>query len=118
MKFLIDADLPKSLKNVFSKYKYEMVDVREALGAATDDEVFNYANKNKFILITRDLGFGEMYTVKGGYGLILVRLPCYFTAEKINKVIDAFLKDVKVEELIKAIVVVEKSRYRIRRLRC
>ena len=51
MKFLIDADLPKSFKNVFSKYKYETIDVREALGAATDDEIFNYANKNKLILL-------------------------------------------------------------------
>jgi len=117
MKFPIDADLPKSLKKTFEKHGLSAIDVRDVLGPAKDDEVFDYANKNKLVLVTRDLGFGEMYTVKGGYGLILVRLPYHFTAEKINKVFNTFLKDVKAEELKNAIVVIERERYRIRKLK-
>jgi len=117
MKFLIDADLPKSLKKVFESHGYQAVDVRDVLGPATDNEVFEYANRNKFVLVTRDLGFGETYMIRGGYGLILVRLPYHFTAKRINKVINAFLKDVRAEELINVIIVVEWGRYRIRKLK-
>jgi len=116
MKFLIDADLPRSLKYVFERHGYQALDVRDVLGYATDEEVFNYAKENGCILVTRDLGFGEMFMKKKGFGLILVRLPFHFTAAKINQTIDAFLRDIKSEELVNSIVVVERSRYRIRKL--
>jgi predicted nuclease of predicted toxin-antitoxin system len=117
MRFLIDADLPKSLKDIFEKHGHQAFDVRDVLGPATDEEVFSYANENKLILVTRDLGFGEMYSVRHGYGLILVRLPYHFTAEKIKRIMDAFLEKARDEELLNAITVVEVGRFRIRRLR-
>ena len=36
MKFLIDADLPRSLKNVFERHGYQALDVRDVLGYATE----------------------------------------------------------------------------------
>jgi len=70
MKFLIDADLPRSLIEIFRKYGYEAFDVRDVLGGVPDEEVYNYANKNNMVLVTRDLGFGDMYMVRGGYGVL------------------------------------------------
>jgi hypothetical protein len=67
--------------------------------------------------VTRDLGFGEMHSVRHGCGFILVRLPYHFTAEKIKRIMDAFLEKARDEELLNAITVVEVGRFRIRRLR-
>ncbi|MCS7138967.1 MAG: DUF5615 family PIN-like protein [Crenarchaeota archaeon] len=59
MKFLIDADLPYSLIEVLSKHGHEAISVRDTLGSATDEEVFDYAYRNECIIVTRDLGFAE-----------------------------------------------------------
>lgn len=116
MKFLIDADSPHSLIGIFSKYSHEAVHVRHIFGSASDDKILEYANKNRYIIVTRDLGFAEMILKKKGFGLILVRLPYYFTVDKINKVFDEFLREINSGELINSITVLELGRYRIKKL--
>lgn len=115
MKFLIDADSPHSLIDTLNKYGHEAAHVREVLGSAEDDEIFKYANKNSCIIVTRDLGFAEMFLNNKGFGLILIRLPYYFKVEKINKIFDQFLKEVHIKELVNSITVVELGRYRIKK---
>ena len=61
MKFLIDADSPHYLIEIFNKNGQEAVHVRDVLGSATDNEIFEYANKNKYVIVTKDLGFAEMF---------------------------------------------------------
>ena len=116
MRFLIDADSPHSLMAIFSKHGYKSVHVRQVLGSATDEEVYDYAQENKYIIVTRDLGFAETFLDSKGLGLILMRLPYYFTVDRVNKVIDEFLKEANVKEFANCIVVVEVGRYRIRKL--
>jgi len=116
MKFLIDADSPHSLIEILNKYGYNAVHVRIIFGSAEDDEIFEYANKNKLIIVTRDLGFAELFIEKKGYGLVLVRLPYYFTVDKINKVFDGFLKEINVKKLVNFITVLELGRYRTKKL--
>lgn len=116
MKFLIDADSPYSLIKTFSKYGHKAVHVRNVLGSATDDEIFEYAQKNSYVIVTRDLGFAETFLKNKGVGLILTRLPYYFTVDKINKVFDEFLKEANVKEMANSIIVVELGRYRTKKL--
>jgi len=116
MRFLIDADLPYSLADVLSRYGHEAIRVRDTLGSATDEEVFDYANRNECIVVTRDLGFAEDFMKKKGFGLLLVRLPCHFTASRIKKVLEEFLKEVNINELVNSITVLELGRYRIKKL--
>jgi len=116
MKFLIDADSPHSLKEIFSKHGHDAVHAADELGSVTDDEIFEYANKNHCIIVTRDKGFAQTLMENKGLGLILIRLPYYFTVDKINKVFDALLKEIDAKELIGAITVVELGRYRIKKL--
>jgi len=66
MRFLIDADLPYSLADVLSRYGHEAIRVRDTLGSATDEEIFDYANRNECIVVTRDLGFAEDFMKKRG----------------------------------------------------
>lgn len=116
MKFLIDADSPYSLVEIFNKYGHDATHVRRVLKFASDDEIFEYADKNQFVIITRDLGFAKMFMENKGLGLVLIRLPYYFTADKIVKVFDEFLKEVDVKNLISSITVIELGRYRIRKI--
>ncbi len=116
MKFLIDADSPYSLMQVFKNHGYDVIHVRDVLKFATDYEIFEYANKNQLIIVTRDLGFAEMFMESKGFGLILIRLPYYFTVDKITEVFDEFLTEVDVKKLVNSITVLELGRYRTKRL--
>jgi len=56
MRFLLDADIPRSSAQVLRKLRYEVIDVRDInLGNATDEEIIKYAKENNFILVTRIL---------------------------------------------------------------
>ena len=116
MKFLIDADSPHSLREIFDKHGYKAVHVRHVLGSATDEEIYNYAQENNYVVVTRDLGFAVTFLKNKGVGLILIRLPYYFTVDKINKVFDEFLNEADIKELVNSIAVVELGRYRTKKL--
>ncbi|MEK6983968.1 MAG: DUF5615 family PIN-like protein [Nanoarchaeota archaeon] len=116
MKFLVDADSPHSLIDTFNKHGHDAVHVRDILGSATDDEIFEYANKNKHIIVTRDLGFAEKFIENKGFGLVLTRLPYYFTVDKINKIFDEFLEEVDLKGIINSITVLELGKYRTKKL--
>ena len=47
---------------------------------------------------------------------MLVRLPYYFTASKIKRVFEEFLKEINVNELVNSITVLELGRCRIKKL--
>lgn len=85
------------------------------MGVTTDDEILEYANKNHYIIVTRDLGFAEMFIKNKGFGLLLIRLPYYFTVDKINRIFDKFLKEIDVKRFINSITVIELGRYRVRK---
>ena len=118
MKFLVDADLPKSTAGIIAEAGFEVKDVRNiGLGQSEDTEILNYAQEKRYIIITRDLGFGEMFhSRKPRTGLIILRLPFHFTAKQINKVLFEFLKSIKEEEIKRSITIIELGRYRIRKV--
>lgn len=115
MKFLIDADSPLSLTLIIRKHGHEAAHVKNIFRAATDEEIFAYANKHDCIIVTRDLGFANMFIKNKGYGLILIRLPYYFKGDKISNVFDEFLNEINADELMKSIIVLELGSYRIRK---
>ena len=117
MKFPIDADLPRSLTDIFKKGNNQAVHASEVLVHATDDEIFEYANRNQYIIVTRDLGFAEMFMKRRGFGLVVVRLPYYFTAYKTRTACQQFLGEMDAEALDGSITVIELGRYRTRKLR-
>ncbi len=114
MKFLIDANCPYSLKAIFEKHGFIVKHVRDIAGLVTDEEIFEYSIKNELIIVTRDLGFAEMCIKGRGMGLVLIRLPYYFTADKINRFFDGFLGVVDINLFLNHIAVVELDRYRVK----
>ena len=67
MRFLLDANIPFSSKEILKKFNYNAEHSREiGLGKATDEQIIKYAIKNNQILVTKDLGFGNIkkYPIK------------------------------------------------------
>ena len=117
MKFFLDACMPYSSKEIFQKYG-EVTHARDiGMTGATDKAIIQYALKNKAILVTKDLDFGNtlLYPIESHFGVIILRTPFYFTAKQINNVLIEFLSSVNIEELKNAVTIVELGRYRIRR---
>jgi len=117
MKFFLDACMPYSSKEIFQRYG-EVSHARDiGMGGAPDKEIIEYASKNKAVLVTKDLDFGNtlLYPIDSYFGVIILRVPFYFTAKQINNVLREFLSSVNIEELKNAITIVELGRYRMRR---
>ncbi len=118
LKFLLDADMPRSSAEVIRIIGFDIEDVRDVgMRAAKDKEIIEYALKTKRIIITRDTDFGEVLRYPNHPGAIIFRLPYAFTSKEINERLEDFLKSVKEEELKETITIVELSRYRRRSLR-
>lgn len=118
MKFLLDANIPYSAKEKTPK-NLKVLHVRDVnLETASDDSIISYAKINKLTLITRDLDFANIqnYPLKRHSGIIVIRVPFYFTAHQINKTISEFLKSPYLKQVGRAITIVEPGLVRMRKL--
>ena len=120
MKFLLDANIPYSVRRIFRKPDHA-IHVRDiGLGDATDDEILQRALKEGAVLITRDLDFANaMLHPRGTHGgIIVIRVPPHFTGENIVNVLKVFFasltRPIK-ESLVSGITIVEPGQYRMRR---
>ena len=118
MKFFLDENMPNSLLKTLKEEGHEVEHARKKFSGASDKNIVQYAKRNNFILITRDLEFGSLliYPKESHFGLIITRLPYYSTAKQITEHVRQFLKSINPEELEGSITILELGKYRIRRL--
>ena len=118
MRFLIDADLPRSVSEVLQRHKHQAVDVRDVgLRSAKDSQIARYAQIEKLCVITGDFDFADIrnYPPSDYYGIIVLSLPRKANAAYINQLLDNFLEQDKVlEELSGKLAIIEAGRVRIR----
>jgi predicted nuclease of predicted toxin-antitoxin system len=118
LKFLVDANLPFSCKELLEKLGLNARHVREVgLGSASDEAVFNYAQKTGRVIITRDLDFADAVKFVPGkhYGIIVMRISYVMTASQINGILKNFLQNVSFNKIRRGLVILEMGRYRLRR---
>jgi predicted nuclease of predicted toxin-antitoxin system len=61
MKFLLDANMPRSALQVIHLAGFQSLDVRDkGLGSAIDDRIDQFALQEDWILVTRDLDFPDI----------------------------------------------------------
>ena len=61
MRFLIDANMPRSTAELLKRYNHEAVDVRDiGMGSAADSDIAAYAQQNRLVLVTRDFDFADI----------------------------------------------------------
>ena len=118
LKFLADENISPHTSAIVREKGYDIQNVDEAgLSGLDDEKIVNYAQKQKRIILTFDLDFGEMYyfgeTTK--VGIIVLRIKPH-TVELANEVLGKFL-DTKVIEAKKmdyALIILDKNKYRHR----
>ena len=117
MKFLLDANLPYSAKEIFSS-EDEVVHVRDIeLQHADDAKIAAWAKEHKAIIVSRDLDFANINLMPPSthHGVMVLRIPDHYTAASIKRVLKEFLDDVDRSELEGSLIIVEEGSHRIRK---
>ncbi|KKP46499.1 MAG: hypothetical protein UR39_C0010G0010 [Candidatus Woesebacteria bacterium GW2011_GWA1_33_30] len=116
IKFLLDANLSPISSRFLNQRGYHSKSItEEGLGYLEDIEIIKLAKKEKRIIITFDLDFGEIYHQKesSSTGIIVLRLENQ-TPESVNFVLKQFL-DKNLKKLIqnqKSLIVIKKGNTR------
>ena len=118
MRFLVDADLPRSAKPLLEKFGHEAIDVRDiGLRNAKDPVIARYAQDHQACLLTGDFGFADIrnYPPETYYGIVVLELPRDATAAFILHLIEKILRQSEVlARLPRRLAIVEAGRIRLR----
>lgn len=118
MRFLVDANLPRSTIALFGRYNHSAEHVRVlGLGMATDSQVASHARSTGAVLVTRDMDFSDVrrYPPADYPGIIVIRLSEDAVAQDILDLLERFLKQTNlVIQLPGHLIVLEEGRVRFR----
>ena len=118
MRFLIDANLPRTTRSFIFSLGYEAVDVRDiGMTNASDDTIAAYAKKERFIILTRDRDFGDLrkHPSSAHSGVIVFILPINATGKEVLETIgDIVEKRELIEQTQGKTLLVWKNRIQVR----
>jgi predicted nuclease of predicted toxin-antitoxin system len=118
MRFLLDADLPRSASEVVRRRGHEAIDVRDiGLRDAKDAQIARYAQTEKLCLLTADQDFADVrnYPPTQYAGIVVLSLPRNATSTYIKQLLDSFLQQESVlSQLPGKLAIVEPGRVRLR----
>jgi len=118
MRFLLDANMPRSAAGAVQRLGHEAVDVREiGLGGAEDKQIAAYAKEHDLALITRDFDFSDIrnYPPAEFAGIIVLELPDDAVAATVVKVMESFLSQPQLlSQLAGRLAIVQSWRVRFR----
>jgi predicted nuclease of predicted toxin-antitoxin system len=118
MRFLVDADLPRSVVQLLTSYGHTAVDVRDiGFGDAKDSLIAAHAQTEGYCFITGDFHFADVrnYPPREYSGLVVLNLPGTATASYILHLLETFLmKKELVSRMARKLAIVEPGRVRIR----
>ena len=117
MRFLLDQDVYLATSRYLRELSHDVTSASElGLSRASDRELLLLAREENRIFITRDRDFGNLVFVEGiDSGVIYLRIkPTSLAAghAELQSVLNSYAE----EELMRAFVVVEPGRHRIRRV--
>jgi len=118
MRFLLDANMPRSASGAVQRLGHEAVDVRDVdLGGAEDKQIAAYAKDHDLALITRDFDFSDVrnYPPAEFAGIVVLELPDDAVAATVVKVMESFLSQPQLlSQLAGRLAIVESWRVRFR----
>jgi predicted nuclease of predicted toxin-antitoxin system len=117
LRFLLDQNLSPRTTQYLRELGLDAQDVREVgLTGKSDDVVYEYALKNRFVLITFDHEFGPLFISRRDLeGLIIVRIHPQ-TLDRVHKAFKEFFAKVTDEQIKHNLVVIEEYRFRIKKM--
>jgi predicted nuclease of predicted toxin-antitoxin system len=118
VRFVIDEDMPRSTGVALSTEGYEVKDVRDhGYRGLGDEEIYTFAQREKAVLLTGDLGFSNILKFPLGqhFGIVVARFPNEMAPREINREIVTSLRDLGENEFKGNQVILEPGRIRIKR---
>ncbi len=94
MKFLLDANMPRSAANLLRELAHEVEDVRDVLpSGAADAEVAAHAKAQQAVLVTRDFDFADIrnYPPAEFAGIVVLELPDDAITSQVNRALQSFV---------------------------
>jgi predicted nuclease of predicted toxin-antitoxin system len=116
LRFITDEDVPRSTARVLRSAGFDVVDVRDVgLRGKSDQEVFEYAQTEKRLIITCDMGFSNIinFPPAENHGILVVRIPDSESIERFNHEVLRAAQEVG-ENLIRHLAIVEVGKVRLR----
>lgn len=118
MKFLLDANMPRSALQAFVAAGHDAAHVRDLdLGDAPDDAIDQFAHDHTMVLVTRDTDFCDIrtYPPEHSPGRLVLRVPDTSRASDIAALVHRFLLDsVIVAHLPGHLAILDLNRVRFR----
>jgi predicted nuclease of predicted toxin-antitoxin system len=118
MRFLLDANMPRSVVTVISSAGHEAEFAKDVgLGVAPDSRIAHYAMSTRSVLLTRDLDFANVmvYPPEQHAGIVVLRVADDMVAADIALVVKGFLERLTaLGDLAGRLVILEKDRFRVR----
>jgi len=117
-RFLIDEDMPRSLAKVLRDKGFEVLDVRDCgLRGGSDDEIFEFAQKERAIILTGDTGFGNLlrFPLSSHCGIVIANFPNEISTAGLNHQIVIGFDRIKEADFKSNLIILEPGKIRIRR---
>jgi predicted nuclease of predicted toxin-antitoxin system len=118
VKFVIDEDLPRSTAKILRANGFEVYDIRDhGLRGREDEAIFAFAQEQKAVLITGDLGFGNQLKYPAGSheGIVVSHFPNELSTSALNSHILAALSTLTEDDLRKSLTILEPGKIRSRK---
>lgn len=116
-KFVIDEDIPRSTSKALAQLGYEVLDIRDhGFRGAKDDQIYQFAQDNQAVLVTGDLGFGNIlhFPIGSHFGIIVIHFPSEIATQEVNNQVIKRLNELTSDELKGNLVIIEPGKIRIR----
>jgi predicted nuclease of predicted toxin-antitoxin system len=116
--FLIDEDIPRSTEKLLRDRGHKVLDVRDCgLRGEADEEVFRFAQKEKAVLLTGDLGFGNLlqFPVGKHSGVVIAHFPNKISTSQLNNQIIKAFDTLTEKDFDRNLIILEPGKIRIRR---
>ncbi|MDE2475141.1 MAG: DUF5615 family PIN-like protein [Alphaproteobacteria bacterium] len=118
MRFLVDANLPRSIVPLLLKRGHDVEFARDSgLAAASDQDIATRAKLTDAVLLTRDLDFADIreFPPEDYAGLVVLRLPDDATASTIVGVVERFVHVPAFLDAVRSrLAIIEMDRVRFR----
>ena len=118
IKFVIDEDISRLTSKALEQAGYFVMDIRDHnLRGSSDDIIFKFAQENKAVLFTGDLGFANIlkFPLDTHYGIVVIHFPNEMTTVLINRILISSISSLEEKDFIGNLIIIEPDRVRIKR---
>ncbi len=119
MKFFLDENIPYSSAVMLDALGHEVSHAGKTdMKGCDDKKIAEHAAKNKAVLVSKDLEFGNvlLYPEGSHYGVMIIRFPYDLTGKQITENLKEFVKNIDVKDLVGHLTILELGRYRTRKI--